>query len=57
MSKENFFNQIGLSLLSFTGTPFEEHVIPMAITSNKSGVFFETQISLLTQLKNKFIKK
>lgn len=57
MNKNNFFNQVALSSLSFIATPLE-HVIPSISMNNKSSVFnFEPQVNIFNQLKTNFVKR
>jgi hypothetical protein len=53
----NFFNQVGLSLLAFTGTPCEEHVIPAKPMNRSALLSLDPQLNLLTQLKASFIRR
>lgn len=53
----NFFNQVGLSLLAFTGTPCEDHVMPPKPLNRSTLLSLDPQLNLLTQLKASFVRR
>ena len=56
-NKHNFFNQVALSQLSFTGRTIE-HLLPPPQMANSSVLLaLGPQITVLTQLKNSFVRR
>jgi hypothetical protein len=54
-SKGNFFNQVGLASIEFTGDEID-HVMPSVGHKSRSKGF-EQQVTLLMQLKHSFVKR
>jgi len=60
INKNNFFNQVALSGLSFVTSP-HDHVLPAPVplpALGKSSIFsFQPQINLFQQLKANFVRR